>query len=112
MFAREKDLAVFASKNNLPVIVDNCPACFASPTERLRMKHLLAAQEYEFPNTMPTLSKVRNIEQFQNFSLFPKALLPLISRDRVDSSPKLEIAHTEDACEGMCPRVTPDRSVQ
>ncbi|GFU72466.1 tRNA-cytidine(32) 2-sulfurtransferase [Trichonephila clavipes] len=34
----------------LPVIPENCPACFEAPKERHRMKQLLAAQEIQFPN--------------------------------------------------------------
>ena len=37
--------ADFAQNNNLPVIPDSCPACFAMPTQRQHMKELLAAEE-------------------------------------------------------------------
>eukprot|EP01054_Gregarina_sp_Poly1_P000661 Gregarina_sp_Poly_1__660@NODE_1158_length_4907_cov_145_518182_g794_i0_p1_GENE_NODE_1158_length_4907_cov_145_518182_g794_i0NODE_1158_length_4907_cov_145_518182_g794_i0_p1_ORF_typecomplete_len1446_score239_23Aminotran_5/PF00266_19/8_9e45ATP_bind_3/PF01171_20/5_6e02ATP_bind_3/PF01171_20/4_7e39PAPS_reduct/PF01507_19/0_00027zfC2H2_jaz/PF12171_8/0_00014zfC2H2_jaz/PF12171_8/1_1e04QueC/PF06508_13/0_0045zfmet/PF12874_7/0_015zfmet/PF12874_7/2_4e03zfC2H2_2/PF12756_7/0_03zfC2H2_2/PF12756_7/2_5e03SelA/PF0384 len=79
IFTRERDLAQFAESNRLPVIVDNCPACFSSPTERLRMKHLLAEQEYEFPNTLNSISK---------------ALMPLMKISNVDKN--------EEICSGMC----------
>jgi tRNA 2-thiocytidine biosynthesis protein TtcA len=35
----------FAASNELPVIADSCPACFAKPTQRQHMKDLLAAEE-------------------------------------------------------------------
>ncbi|KAK3100241.1 hypothetical protein FSP39_016852 [Pinctada imbricata] len=35
--------------NKLPVIAENCPACFEAPKERHRTKQLLAAQEILFP---------------------------------------------------------------
>jgi hypothetical protein len=33
VYVREKALAEFAEINRLPVITENCPGCFASPTE-------------------------------------------------------------------------------
>lgn len=45
IYARERQLAAFAQEARLPVISENCPACFTMPTERQRMKHLLAAEE-------------------------------------------------------------------
>jgi len=46
---REKALRDFAETRGLPVIPDNCPACFQAPTERQRVKQLLAQQEILFP---------------------------------------------------------------
>lgn len=48
-FVREKQLRTFAETQKLPVIPENCPACFESPKERHRMKQLLAQQEILFP---------------------------------------------------------------
>jgi tRNA 2-thiocytidine biosynthesis protein TtcA len=42
---RESALADFAHRHDLPVIEDNCPACFAVPTRREHFKRLLAAEE-------------------------------------------------------------------
>ncbi len=42
---RESALVDFARSNRLPVIDDNCPACFAMPTQREHFKQLLAAEE-------------------------------------------------------------------
>jgi len=56
VFARERQLMDFASMAELPVIHDNCPACFAQPTQRAHMKSLLAAQEKDYPNTFKTLA--------------------------------------------------------
>lgn len=39
--------ADFAAREGLPVIRDNCPACFRMPTKRQHIKMLLAAQEKE-----------------------------------------------------------------
>jgi len=45
VYVRERQTRDFAYDNNLPVIADSCPACFAMPTQRRHMKSLLAAEE-------------------------------------------------------------------
>ena len=55
MYLREKVFRDFAEKNQLPVITENCPACFAIPKERRRVKNLLAAQEHLNPNLFSCL---------------------------------------------------------
>eukprot|EP00914_Ancora_sagittata_P009337 GHVO01017875.1.p1 GENE.GHVO01017875.1~~GHVO01017875.1.p1 ORF type:complete len:1212 (+),score=206.53 GHVO01017875.1:342-3638(+) len=47
VLTREKLLAQFAADNRLPVIRDNCPACFQEPQERRRVKNQLSQQELE-----------------------------------------------------------------
>ncbi|PHJ25226.1 pp-loop domain-containing protein [Cystoisospora suis] len=54
---REKETSAFAVANRLPLIADNCPACFAAPKERHRMKLLLSEQETEFPQVFQNLLK-------------------------------------------------------
>lgn len=49
VLCRERDIAAFARAAALPLIAENCPACFSAPTERARMKLLLAAEEQETP---------------------------------------------------------------
>ena len=46
VYARERQTADFAREAGLPVIRDNCPACFRMPTQRTAMKALLAEQEH------------------------------------------------------------------
>jgi tRNA(Ile)-lysidine synthase TilS/MesJ len=46
VYVREKVMAQFAEENQLPIISDNCPACFAAPKERHRVKLLLAREEF------------------------------------------------------------------
>lgn len=48
-YVREKDLRNFAESRKLPVIPENCPACFEAPKERQRVKQVLAQQEVLFP---------------------------------------------------------------
>jgi len=45
VYVRERQLADFAASSGLPVIPDNCPACFDMPTQRQHMKALLEIEE-------------------------------------------------------------------
>lgn len=45
VFVRERQTVDFAKQAALPVILDNCPACFKHPTQRQAMKALLQQQE-------------------------------------------------------------------
>ena len=45
VYVREKNIAEFAKQQKLPVIMENCPACFSKPTQREHMKQLLAKEE-------------------------------------------------------------------
>jgi tRNA 2-thiocytidine biosynthesis protein TtcA len=45
VYARERQTADFARRASLPAIMDNCPACFRMPAQRMHMKTLLAEQE-------------------------------------------------------------------
>jgi len=47
---REALFREFANKANLPIVADNCPACFSAPKERHRIKLMLAQQEHLFPD--------------------------------------------------------------
>lgn len=47
VLVRERQTADFAKAANLPVIVENCPMCFAMPTQRQHMKELLAGEEQQ-----------------------------------------------------------------
>ncbi|XP_071517521.1 uncharacterized protein [Panulirus ornatus] len=49
VYVREKELRRFAESRKLPVIPENCPACFEAPKERHRVKQMLAQQEVLFP---------------------------------------------------------------
>ncbi|KAE9416653.1 hypothetical protein Angca_006790, partial [Angiostrongylus cantonensis] len=55
VFVRERALREFAESRGLPVIAENCPACFTQATERHRMKQLLAQQELIFPDLFNSL---------------------------------------------------------
>ncbi|PAA80656.1 hypothetical protein BOX15_Mlig012232g2, partial [Macrostomum lignano] len=55
VYVRESSTREFADLAGLPVIPDNCPACFRTPTERFRVKQLLAEQECQFPDLYASL---------------------------------------------------------
>ncbi len=54
--ARERQTADFAKAAALPVIMENCPACFDMPTQREHMKQLLRSEEGNNPNLFKSLS--------------------------------------------------------
>lgn len=45
VYVRERQTRDYAQTAALPVVPDSCPACFAMPTERARIKALLAEEE-------------------------------------------------------------------
>ena len=57
IYCREQLLADFARKSRLPIIAENCPACFSAPKERQRVKLMLAEQEASFPYLFQNLLK-------------------------------------------------------
>ena len=50
VYLREKSLRDFSYDAGLPVINENCPACFEAPKERNHIKKLLAREESVFPS--------------------------------------------------------------
>lgn len=50
VYVREHQLAHFAHDANLPIIKDNCPACFEKPTQREYFKQLLSQEEDKIAN--------------------------------------------------------------
>jgi len=57
VYVRERLLRDFAEHQQLPVIIENCPACFGAPSERQQMKKMLAEQEQRYPNTFKSLQQ-------------------------------------------------------
>lgn len=55
VYARERQTRAFAADAGLPVIFENCPACFAKPQQRHAMKQMLAAQEKLHPRIFNSL---------------------------------------------------------
>ncbi|KAL7543903.1 hypothetical protein ACHAXR_013290 [Thalassiosira sp. AJA248-18] len=50
VYCRESLMTEFAKSAQLPVINENCPACFEEPKERARVKKLLSREETLYPN--------------------------------------------------------------
>ncbi|ELU08113.1 hypothetical protein CAPTEDRAFT_90010, partial [Capitella teleta] len=82
---REKDLRNFAEGKKLPIIAENCPACFEAPKERHRMKQLLAAQEVVHPRLFGSLQS---------------AMKPILSISRTGVSIKTIVQNAASSAEG------------
>lgn len=50
VYARERQTRDYAHEAGLPVIMENCPACFDMPTQRQHIKELLLDEESHYPN--------------------------------------------------------------
>merc|ERR1740124_211379 len=57
VLVRETEAEAFAEGAALPIVAENCPACFDAPKERYRVKCLLATQEAAFPMLFQSLTK-------------------------------------------------------
>lgn len=55
VYVRERETAAFARRTGLPVVTDNCPACFRMPTRRAHYKALLLEQERDNKRLFPSL---------------------------------------------------------
>ena len=68
IYTRERQTESFAREAQLPVIGDNCPACFDMPTQRQHMKLLLAEEEKNnknlFKNLLATIRPLLNQEYY------------------------------------------------
>jgi tRNA 2-thiocytidine biosynthesis protein TtcA len=68
IYVRERQTAAFAQDCHLPVIHDNCPACFQIPTQRAHMKALLATEEKTnknlFKNILSAMRPLLNQEYY------------------------------------------------
>ncbi|CAM9657353.1 unnamed protein product [Ectocarpus fasciculatus] len=56
-YAREALTKDFARTNRLPLVNENCPACFEEPKERHRVKKMLAKEESLFPSMYANLRR-------------------------------------------------------
>ena len=67
VYTRERQTRDFAASAGLPVISDNCPACFSMPTQRQHMKALLADEERRNPRLFKSLlSTIRPLMSIEN----------------------------------------------
>ena len=56
-YARESMMRDYALSSSLPVVNENCPACFEEPKERARIKKLLSKEEKLCPAMFDNLRK-------------------------------------------------------
>lgn len=74
-YVRERQLADFAGQAGLPVIKDNCPACFRMPTQRAHMKALLAQEETHnnrlFKSLLTAMRPLMDDDSLNNLHQFP-----------------------------------------
>ena len=54
---RERDTREYAHACTLPIIPENCPACFSGPTIRYKVKRLLAKEEGENASLFSVLAR-------------------------------------------------------
>jgi len=68
VYARERQMASYSHDAGLPVIADSCPACFDMPTQRQRMKNLLANEEKSnkglFKSLLTTLKPIMDSDYY------------------------------------------------
>lgn len=57
VYARERATREFADAMRLPIITDNCPACYSGPTERYHIKKLLGTEEATNAQLFPNLRR-------------------------------------------------------
>jgi tRNA(Ile)-lysidine synthase TilS/MesJ len=72
-YVRERFTREYANLSNLPVVNENCPACFEAPKERQRCKVMLAAQEHIHQNlyqNMLQLEKKKKINKLINYEIY------------------------------------------
>jgi len=89
---REKLFRDFAEKEKLPVISDNCPACFSAPKERHRIKLMLAHQENLFPDLFQTILKTIS-------PLMRRNVKDLVGKLDLDDSDEENEANLANSCQ-------------
>ena len=57
VYCRESLMTGFSKSANLPVINENCPACFEEPKERARVKKMLSREELLNPNFFDSMKR-------------------------------------------------------
>lgn len=57
VYSRERATREFADAMRLPIITDNCPACYSGPTERYHVKKVLGTEEATNSQLFPNLRR-------------------------------------------------------
>jgi tRNA 2-thiocytidine biosynthesis protein TtcA len=86
VYVRERQTRDFAARAGLPVVQDNCPACFALPTQREHMKALLAREEAAIPrlfqNLRQALQPLMRLQDASDRAGAPEIPAATIARER------------------------------
>jgi tRNA(Ile)-lysidine synthase TilS/MesJ len=106
IYVREKMTDEFSRNAQLPVIRDNCPACFSAPKERHRIKMLLSNEEYQ--NTQLFFSMLQAMRPIMGISpamstrqLVERKMFPIRNSEEEDDQGAEEILLP--CSEGSCP---------
>jgi tRNA(Ile)-lysidine synthase TilS/MesJ len=84
VYVRERQTRAYAQASGLPVVVDNCPACFRVPTRRTHFKTLLAEQERDHPRVFASiLSSMRPL--MGNYQLESAGVVPPVPEKLPDA---------------------------
>ena len=106
IYVREKMTAEFAEEAQLPIIRDNCPACFAAPKERHRIKMLLSNEEYQnnrlFNSMLQAIKPLIAISSaLSTRELIEGKLFPIANADEDDDQGAEEVLLP--CSDGACP---------
>eukprot|EP00041_Stephanoeca_diplocostata_P024213 m.607394 g.607394 ORF g.607394 m.607394 type:complete len:1168 (+) comp22477_c0_seq23:225-3728(+) len=90
VYVREYQTREFSRGAKLPIVDENCPACFEGPKERYRIKTLLAQQEHQVPTLMSNL--LRAMKPLMAADVFDKH-----SRAKQNTAPQPDTACKDDS---------------
>merc|ERR1712176_1526135 len=96
IYCREGLMTEFAKNANLPVINENCPACFEEPKERARIKKLLSREETMYTNFYDNLR--RSIIPLMHDDT--TAILRCYTEQAVSKSRKVPVANNNNKKKG------------
>lgn len=76
VYARERQTRAFVENTELPVIPENCPACFDMPTQRFYFKNLLNNEEHNNPAVYKSLLSAMRPLMKKSMPTFPISKAP------------------------------------
>jgi len=95
VYARESQCRDFAKQANLPVINENCPACFEEPKERARVKKLLSKEEGLNSSIFDNMRRALTSTMHQDFVPVVRALETEV-RERGRKENRVRYTHDEN----------------
>jgi tRNA 2-thiocytidine biosynthesis protein TtcA len=85
VYVRERQTADFAARAGMPVAMDNCPACFRVPTQRVEMKKLLAGLERDHKQLFLNLQHAMRPLMARGLAADPHTYLGQLEQAQLDS---------------------------